>query len=114
MLSYVSNFFFFFQAEDGIRDRDVTGVQTCALPISSLLCGRAEEERGNDGNRVGGAKLDEPGDDGDADLERDQDGGVDRGDLGRQDELARVPPDLKQTTLHGRAILTSPPSPLTS
>src|SRR6266540_6353574 len=28
--------FFFFQAEDGIRDRDVTGVQTCALPI--LIC----------------------------------------------------------------------------
>src|SRR6266540_6687770 len=26
-------FFFFFQAEDGIRDRDVTGVQTCTLPI---------------------------------------------------------------------------------
>src|SRR5437868_11054648 len=25
--------FFFFQAEDGIRDRNVTGVQTCALPI---------------------------------------------------------------------------------
>ena len=25
---------FFFQAEDGIRDRLVTGVQTCALPIS--------------------------------------------------------------------------------
>src|SRR5207248_7136952 len=25
--------FFFFQAEDGIRDRTVTGVQTCALPI---------------------------------------------------------------------------------
>ena len=25
---------FFFQAEDGIRDYDVTGVQTCALPIS--------------------------------------------------------------------------------
>ena len=29
----VSLFFFFFQAEDGIRDRLVTGVQTCALPI---------------------------------------------------------------------------------
>src|SRR5690554_7690826 len=29
-------FFFFFQAEDGIRDADVTGVQTCALPISFL------------------------------------------------------------------------------
>src|SRR2546422_10164101 len=30
-------FFFFFQAEDGIRDVAVTGVQTCALPISQLL-----------------------------------------------------------------------------
>src|SRR5437667_9344639 len=30
-----SPYLFFFQAEDGIRDRDVTGVQTCALPISS-------------------------------------------------------------------------------
>src|SRR3989449_6758456 len=29
--------FFFFQAEDGIRDVAVTGVQTCALPISRLL-----------------------------------------------------------------------------
>src|SRR5207248_5706356 len=28
-----SSLFFFFQAEDGIRDRTVTGVQTCALPI---------------------------------------------------------------------------------
>src|SRR5256885_5304977 len=28
-------FFFFFQAEDGIRDYKVTGVQTCALPICS-------------------------------------------------------------------------------
>src|SRR6266540_6286979 len=27
---------FFFHAEDGIRDRDVTGVQTCALPISHI------------------------------------------------------------------------------
>src|SRR5699024_10226478 len=34
-------FFFFFQAEDGIRDRNVTGVQTCALPIlgSSVVAG---------------------------------------------------------------------------
>src|SRR3989440_6979041 len=30
---YVWRFFFFFQAEDGIRDLIVTGVQTCALPI---------------------------------------------------------------------------------
>src|SRR5207245_4677210 len=60
--------FFFFQAEDGIRDATVTGIQTCALPISGLpfltsisvlwpkrfspslttrtrLCGRSEERR---------------------------------------------------------------------
>src|SRR5260370_12743185 len=30
-------FFFFFQAEDGIRDSSVTGVQTCALPIFDAL-----------------------------------------------------------------------------
>src|SRR5436305_1359071 len=34
---------FFFQAEDGIRDADVTGVQTCALPI--LLCSSREVAR---------------------------------------------------------------------
>src|SRR2546430_8042965 len=32
-------FFFFFQAEDGIRDLTVTGVQTCALPICSVAGG---------------------------------------------------------------------------
>src|SRR5207247_4861819 len=32
-------FFFFFQAEDGIRDPLVTGVQTCALPISGRFVG---------------------------------------------------------------------------
>ena len=36
--SYEScDYFFFFQAEDGIRDIGVTGVQTCALPISTRL-----------------------------------------------------------------------------
>src|SRR5207248_4939511 len=35
------NFYFFFQAEDGIRDRTVTGVQTCALPISDVFRGPA-------------------------------------------------------------------------
>src|SRR5690348_17752192 len=36
-------FFFFFQAEDGIRDGRVTGVQTCALPISEtkIIDGRS-------------------------------------------------------------------------
>ena len=36
-LLFVVLYFFFFQAEDGIRDHCVTGVQTCALPISFLL-----------------------------------------------------------------------------
>src|SRR5689334_23701892 len=38
MLIVISNLFFvfFFQAEDGIRDGTVTGVQTCALPIFGL------------------------------------------------------------------------------
>src|SRR3989441_7422327 len=39
---------FFFQAEDGIRDKLVTGVQTCALPISRR---KAEQESGLCGNR---------------------------------------------------------------
>src|SRR2546425_10738738 len=34
-------FFFFFQAEDGIRDKLVTGVQTCALPILGLVVDEA-------------------------------------------------------------------------
>src|SRR5437868_11783519 len=44
---------FFFQAEDGIRDRNVTGVQTCALPICppnqrglARLIGRAPHAHG--------------------------------------------------------------------
>src|SRR5260370_23662156 len=43
------NCFFFFQAEDGIRDSSVTGVQTCALPISGSKTakdsGRAKQPR---------------------------------------------------------------------
>src|SRR2546426_9320877 len=39
-------FFFFFQAEDGIRDYKVTGVQTCALPIWSSLRARSDEWEG--------------------------------------------------------------------
>src|SRR5256885_8797432 len=42
--------FFFFQAEDGIRDYKVTGVQTCALPIS-------KREVGNSIARIDAAKL---------------------------------------------------------
>src|SRR3989441_2178261 len=53
-------FFFFFQAEDGIRDKLVTGVQTCALPISAFAAAAV----GIDGHvadlagDVGGAVID--------------------------------------------------------
>src|SRR5699024_11584571 len=38
----------FFQAEDGIRDRNVTGVQTCALPIFSADLGPAWAQEAED------------------------------------------------------------------
>src|SRR5690349_23891484 len=38
-------YFFFFQAEDGIRDLYVTGVQTCALPISATSASTAAPKR---------------------------------------------------------------------
>src|SRR2546429_7532662 len=38
--------FFFFQAEDGIRDVAVTGVQTCALPIFSRVLAESAKEAG--------------------------------------------------------------------
>src|SRR5688572_32727012 len=46
-------FFFFFQAEDGIRDLTVTGVQTCALPISARLVALGADD-------VQAAPLDDP------------------------------------------------------
>src|SRR5438445_8952286 len=42
---YLSYFSFFFQAEDGIRDIGVTGVQTCALPISEMASSRRNKGR---------------------------------------------------------------------
>src|SRR6202163_423311 len=45
----------FFQAEDGIRDRLVTGVQTCALPIYS--CDRDDQALMQRGDRVGNVTL---------------------------------------------------------
>src|SRR3712207_9273224 len=46
--------FFFFQAEDGIRDIGVTGVQTCALPIF-------DGGTAGDGGAGGGGLVREPG-----------------------------------------------------
>src|SRR2546430_10149556 len=50
-------YFFFFQAEDGIRDLTVTGVQTCALPIFGGAAGphqigdRGQQDRAGRGSR---------------------------------------------------------------
>src|SRR6266487_814512 len=49
----VDRFFFFFQAEDGIRDGRVTGVQTCALPISFM----GEEAASIDAARIALARI---------------------------------------------------------
>src|SRR3989475_7432516 len=46
--------FFFFQAEDGIRDLTVTGVQTCALPIADRAC---QEAPGRLDVQLGGQRL---------------------------------------------------------
>src|SRR5256885_8176545 len=49
----IVSYFFFFQAEDGIRDYKVTGVQTCALPISCAsgnTCTRSLPESGRERN----------------------------------------------------------------
>src|SRR5262249_58321427 len=61
--------FFFFQAEDGIRDWSVTGVQTCALPILMLFLGQTgtgktelakEQHHRCRLGRIGHPGLDEP------------------------------------------------------
>src|SRR5436309_10023383 len=52
--------FFFFQAEDGIRDFHVTGVQTCALPICKrefILLGAPRRRRPADIYAESGTKL---------------------------------------------------------
>src|SRR5260370_14222752 len=57
---------FFFQAEDGIRDSSVTGVQTCALPISwpchRALAGWRHARDGAGGARPGSEPFPQAGD----------------------------------------------------
>src|SRR5205085_8969566 len=63
-MSHLILFFFFFQAEDGIRDLTVTGVQTCALPIFAAhqrrhCCSPHDGQRrvhSNPGRERGGAR----------------------------------------------------------
>src|SRR5256884_2280928 len=54
---YVCFFFFFFQAEDGIRDVAVTGVQTCALPISQAIRAIGEPIHNRPAAEISMAKL---------------------------------------------------------
>src|SRR5690606_40356744 len=52
--------FFFFQAEDGIRDFHVTGVQTCALPILRLTREPSSNAAVDDGSLVSRMRHDGP------------------------------------------------------
>src|SRR6266850_7223704 len=52
ILEKALSLFFFFPAEDGIRDYKVTGVQTCALPI----CHHGRRHRGAGEGRAGGGR----------------------------------------------------------
>src|SRR3989449_8066606 len=88
----VSPCFFFFQAEDGIRDVAMTGVQTCALPILEIVVPEEELVR-----ETGTHALDQA-----IAVERAEDGHLDKGledrvvETRRQivDRLARVPRSL--------------------
>src|SRR5260370_14565642 len=108
--------FFFFQAEDGIRDSSVTGVQTCALPIFAL----AElAHRGPGGTRLGLA--------GDREVPVGERGHL--REVGYAQHLAparerpkllahrarRLPPDAAAHPVEGKRgplRLTAPPSPI--
>src|SRR5256885_5180120 len=57
----MSLFFFFFQAEDGIRDYKVTGVQTCALPIEERGIGSADRHAASISDEGSGNWLQFPG-----------------------------------------------------
>src|SRR5205807_5613872 len=48
---------FFFQAEDGIRDYKVTGVQTCALPIFRIVAGAGTAGFSGDGGKATAAQI---------------------------------------------------------
>src|SRR5256885_3202087 len=54
-----SGLVFFFQAEDGIRDYKVTGVQTCALPIYRSWQDRPRNGKRADGPAIDAARLDQ-------------------------------------------------------
>src|SRR2546426_6899647 len=81
-VDYVSRFFFF-QAEDGIRDYKVTGVQTCALPIWNL--------RRQDGQHHGLAGLE---------MNCQQDDGVQRSQAEHRDDQANPRQAVRRSEEH--------------
>src|SRR5216683_7451610 len=90
-------FFFFFQAEDGIRDLIVTGVQTCALPIS----GPGDPIRDHL-ERHGGGRCDRDGHPPGADGDRTQVHG------GRTDVWRDPRKVTKSVYLNGATLMTTP------
>src|SRR5699024_11704257 len=99
---------FYFQAEDGIRDRNVTGVQTCALPIWGLAAGRTAvggrpdlDRRTGHHAALGGAGG--GGDVGQRGAHPCQPGGVD-GTGVRRSEERRVGKEKPSTSKRGRAL----------
>src|SRR3712207_7577538 len=97
---------FFFQAEDGIRDIGVTGVQTCALPILRSASGGATERSPCPRSRLSGGRCRSRGqrpaavDAGEA--ESEQPAEVDRGGAQVQPGvvLGHAPVDRKSTRLN--------------
>src|SRR2546422_5922219 len=57
-IHFCVHFFFFFQAEDGIRDVAVTGVQTCALPIFHIsACVHARNTPASSAGQISGSST---------------------------------------------------------
>src|SRR5207244_8644527 len=86
-------FSFFFQAEDGIRDDLVTGVQTCALPISGGEAGGAAADQRLLDVRAGGLERGKRAEDQAADggrREREQHGRAVDPDIANRSEERRV------------------------
>src|SRR5207249_8066237 len=82
-------FFFFFQAEDGIRDRNVTGVQTCALPISDSARARAREAYPSSARRFSAVRSGRIPARGDCRDAGDFRGGVQKHAVSGEEKLAR-------------------------
>src|SRR5438128_12684150 len=103
----MTRFFFFFQAEDGIRDATVTGVQTCALPIFHAPVGVWEHAQGA---HLGGEAVDDRRVVRARDAEEHEQAGADRRDALALHAYGRAGDPLHERT-HGPAQAASTRSP---